>query len=205
MTTKGQLLGILKYEGYSEHILRAFERVPREAFVPENLRHRAYENRAFPLGPPNTTISQPSTIAKMLKLSELEPGQRVMEVGSGCSYVLALLSHIVGPKGKVYGVEINEELYKRSFLSMDDYHNVKLYNQDGKIGLISEAPFNRIIVSAACKEEPETLLYQLKDRGILVAPIGPNNLDLPLQAIQRKGDKFDLKDEIEHYMFVPLV
>ena len=96
---KTQLLKSLKQEGFSKDILNAFSRVKRESFISDNMKHLAYENNALPIGE-GQTISQPYTIATMLALLSLKKSQKVLEIGSGCGYVLALISDIVGSKGK---------------------------------------------------------------------------------------------------------
>src|SRR3989344_3741507 len=107
--SKPQLLSSLMEKSFSEDIISAFSKVPRENFVPKALEERAYEDIALPIGY-GQTISQPYTIARMFSLLELKKGQKVLEIGSGCGYVLALLSELVGKKGKVFGVELINEL-----------------------------------------------------------------------------------------------
>jgi len=97
----------------SREVREAFLAVPREAFFPVGAREQAYVDAAFPIGH-GQTISQPSTLASMLELLQVRPGQKVLEVGSGCGYVLALLAHLVGAAGKVFGVELLEELAGQS-------------------------------------------------------------------------------------------
>ncbi|GAH98217.1 unnamed protein product, partial [marine sediment metagenome] len=108
--------------------------------------------------------------ATMLNLLDLKKAQKVLEIGSGCGYVLALMSKIIGNKGKVYGVEIVKELSEKSKENLKGYKNIKVYKRDGRKGLKEAAPFDRIIISAACKEIPKKILSQLKDKGIVVAP-----------------------------------
>src|SRR5690554_2474940 len=100
---KDELIKILKEKEIPDKILDAISRVPREAFVEEEVRDKAYEDTALPIGH-GQTISQPSTIALMLPNLNLKNGQKVLEIGSGCGYVLALISEIVGAKGKVFGI-----------------------------------------------------------------------------------------------------
>jgi len=188
---KTQLLQHLKTQGSSKNILNAFSKVKRESFIPKDLESRAYEDRALPIGN-GQTISQPYTIATMLNLLDLKKSQNVLELGSGCGYVLALISEIVGEKGKVYGIEIVKKLAEKSKNNVKDYRNIKVYNRDGRKGFIREKDatfvkvqkesrpsvlrgkstretrgslvFDRIIISAACKEIPKKILSQLKDK-----------------------------------------
>jgi len=200
---KTQLLQHLKRQDFSKSILDAFSKVKRENFIPKDLESRAYEDRALPIGK-GQTISQPYTIATMLNLLDLKKCQKVLEVGSGCGYVLALMSKIIGNKGKVFGVEIVKELAEKSKTNIKAYKNVKVYNKDGRKGLEEAAPFDRIIISAACREIPKKILSQLKDKGLIVAPVGPQHWQ-SLVAIQREKDDFKIKEKLPGFVFVPFV
>ncbi len=142
----------------------------------------------------------------MLSELELKKGQNVLEVGSGSGYVLALISEIVGKGGKVSGIEIISELTARSkqALAFGDYKNVEVYNRNGSNGLPEKAPFDRILISAACREIPKKLLNQLKDGGILLTPKGPR-FEQTLVVIQRKDKEFKTIREIPGFIFVPFV
>ncbi len=217
---KTQLIQSLKQRGFSKQILNAFSKVKRENFIPEELKAQAYEDSALPIGK-GQTISQPYTIAMMLSLLELKPKQKVLEVGSGCGYALALLSKIVGNNGKVFGIEIIKELAEKSKKNLKDYKNIKVYHGSGafpekasavstnlKEGLIrgnfGSLYFSRILMSAGCRKIPEKLLSQLKDNGILVAPVGSKH-EQSLVAVQKKKNKFVVKKEIPGFVFVPFV
>ena len=167
------------------------------------MEERAYEDNALPIGK-GQTISQPYTIAVMLNMLNLKQGQKVLELGSGCGYVLALMSEIVGVKGEVFGIEIIKELYKKSKENLKDYKNIKVYNRDGKQGLKEAAPFDRILISAACEQIPHDVLYQLKEKGILVAPVGPRQ-GQTLAAVQRNQDNFKIKEQLQGFLFVRFV
>lgn len=200
---KVQLLQHLKRQDFPKKILDAFSKVKRENFVPEDLESRAYEDRALPIGK-GQTISQPYTIATMLNLLDLKKDQKVLEIGSGCGYVLALISKIIGNKGKVFGVEIVKELAEKSKENLKGYKNVGVYRRDGRKGLEEKSPFDRIIISAACGEIPKKILNQLKDKGIAVAPVGPQHWQ-SLVAIQRQKDDFKIKEKLPGFVFVPFV
>jgi protein-L-isoaspartate(D-aspartate) O-methyltransferase len=200
---KSQLLQSLKQQGFSVEILDAFSKVPREDFIPAQLKSRAYEDTALPIGK-SQTISQPYTIAVMLSLLELQKSQKVLEVGSGCGYVLALLSELVRDKGQVFGIEIIKELAEKSKQNLKNYKNVKVYNKNGADGLKEKAPFSKILISAGCREIPKKLLSQLKNNGILVAPVGPS-YEQSLVAIQKKKNKFIIKKKIPGFIFVRFV
>ncbi|MFA4953228.1 MAG: protein-L-isoaspartate O-methyltransferase [Candidatus Pacearchaeota archaeon] len=203
MSSKSQLISSLKQKGFSKKILNAFSKVPRERFIPLQLRSHAYEDIALSIGN-SQTISQPYTIAEMLSLLKLQKEQIVLEVGSGCGYVLALLSEIVGEKGKIYGIEIIKELAENSKQNLKDYKNVEVYNKNGTEGLEKFSPFTKILISAASKKVPEKLLEQLKDKGILVAPIG-NQYSQTLTSFQKINNKLKIKKQLPGFIFVKFV
>jgi len=198
---KTQLLQSLKQQGFSKKILNAFEKVRREDFIPQEIEYRAYEDKPLPIGQ-RQTISQPYTIAMMLKMLDLKKGQKVLEVGSGCGYVLALINKIT--KSKVYGIERIKELAEKSRQNLKDYPDIKVYNRNGNKGLPEQSPFERILISAACKEVPKTLLNQLTNNGIIVAPVG-NPYNCSLVAMQKKKNKYITKKPIPGFSFVPFV
>ncbi len=200
---KELLLENFRRKDFSKPIIKAFENVPREKFVPKEWIKHAYDDTSLPIGF-GQTISQPSTIAIMLSLLELERGMKVLELGSGCGYVLALLSKIVGSKGKVYGVERIKQLYEKSKRDLSDYKNISVYNKNGADGLREKAPFDRILVSAAMKDIPRNLAKQLKAKGIIVFPLG-NNYEQSLFSYQKFKREIRLKHEIPGFAFVPFV
>jgi protein-L-isoaspartate(D-aspartate) O-methyltransferase len=202
---KEGLIHSLKDKGFHERIINAFEKVKREDFLPENFKKLAYEDIALPLTH-DQTMSQPSTIALSLSLLKIKENHKVLEIGSGCGYVLALLSEIVGEKGKVYGVEIVDILAKKSIEDLKEYNkfnNITVYNRNGKIKP-DEAPFNRILISAALEQVPKEILEQLDENGILVAPIGPGSMQT-LTLIRRTKDNFTIEKEIPGFIFVHFV
>ena len=215
---KSELLFSLKKKGFSKKILNAFEKVPREKFVPEKLKPRAYEDTALPIGE-GQTISQPYTIATMFSLLDVRKNQKVLEIGSGCGYVLALLSELVGEKskseiythssskpndGKVFGVEIIKELAERSRNNLRSYKNIKVYNKNGADGLDEEKPLDRILISAALEKIPDKLVEQLKEKGILVAPVG-NSYMQSLVKFQQIKNELIVKEKIPGFIFVRFI
>ncbi len=201
---KQELLESLKEKNFPQEILDAFSKVKREDFMPRNVKEMAYEDTALPIGN-GQTISQPYTIALMLSLMDLKKGQKVLEIGSGSGYVLALLSEIVGEKGRVFGVELVKELAEKSKENLIDYGKIRVYNKNGINGLEEEAPFNSIIISAALRDIPEKLMGQLKVGGIIVAPKG-SRFEQEIIAIQRKSKtEFEIKKRLPGFIFVPFV
>jgi len=183
-------------------ILSVFEQVPREAFLPAELLPRAYEDTALPIGL-GQTISQPSMIALMLQALQCSPEHRVLEVGSGSGYVLALLSQL---GCEVFGVERKAELAARSAETLRRIGVVGVVVQegDGTLGLPQHAPFDRILVSAGAAAIPEALLAELAEGGRLVMPVGGTESQILVTC--ERDDKGTL-----HYragascVFVPLI
>ncbi len=202
---KQQLFQKLKAMGFSKKIINAFSNVRREDFVPEEFKGQAYEDTALPIGN-GQTISQPYTIAVMLSELDLKPGQKILEVGSGSGYVLALISEIIGKKGRIFGLEVVKDLAKKSkeSLELGGCKNVEVHARNGFNGFPEKAPFDRILMSAAVRDIPKPLLKQLKDKGILVAPKGPR-FQQDIVVIQKQGEKFITKSEIPGFIFVPFV
>ena len=165
---KHELLEKLKNLGFEQDIISAFEKVQREKFVPSNLQEYAYEDTALPIGH-GQTISQPYTIAFMLKLLDFKPHHKILEVGSGSGYVLSLLN-AMGQNSEIYGTEIIKELYEESKQRLNNHDNVKIYEAGEALGM-PEQSFDRILVSAAAEEVPEDLVNQLKSDGVMVCPV----------------------------------
>ncbi|MCX8158895.1 MAG: protein-L-isoaspartate O-methyltransferase [Candidatus Pacearchaeota archaeon] len=191
------LISLLKAKNFPEYIVNAFAKVKRENFVPENLVAYSYEDMALPVEN-GSTISQPSTIAFMLMLLEPKQGQKILEIGSGTGYVLALLSEII-KEGKIYGVEIIQRLAIKSKNLLQKDSNIEILNRDASNGLPEFAPYDRILISASCPEIPYFLINQLKPNGIIVAAVKQS-----IVQIKRDGDNFSVK-EFPGFSFVPLV
>jgi len=195
--SKQELLENLKANGFSESIIKAFEKIKREDFILPQYKSLAYEDIALPLEG-GATISQPYTIAFMLSLLELKRGQKILEIGSGSGYVLALISEII-LDGEIYGLEIIKSLAEKSKNLLKKDKSIKIINQDGSNGLSEHAPFDRILVSASAEELPLNLYAQLKNNGILVAPIKES-----IFQIKEQNSKIKLK-EFPGFVFVPLI
>ena len=203
---KEEMIDDLKDKGFPKKVIDAFSNVRRENFLPRSVKTMAYNDSALPIGH-GQTISQPYTIALMLSLLDLKKGQKVLELGSGSGYVLALISEIVGPEGRVFGIEVVKELAKKSRENLDlgEYGNIKVLTKNGIKGLEDEAPFDAILISAAIRDIPENLLAQLKNKGTLVAPKG-SRFEQDIIAIQRKSKtEFEMKKKISGFIFVPFV
>lgn len=184
-------------------VLDAFLRVPRERFVPEEYRPHTYEDRPLPIGS-GATISQPFVVAWMLSLLELEPTDRVLEVGSGSGYVLALLSQIVAD---VFGIERIEALAAaaKSRLASLGLSAVQLKWDDGHSGWPEYAPFNKILVSAGGPAVPDSLKKQLAVGGRLLLPIGDEPKKQKLLQIDRLSQEEFQTKNLGRVSFVPLL
>lgn len=195
----------LESEGIrSRPILEAIERVPRELFVPPESRGQAYVNAPLPIGE-GQTVSQPYTVAVMLELAGVEPGKKVLEVGSGSGYAAAVIAEAIGDQRKVIGLEVRGSLAEgaRKHLAAAGYGDVRILIADGRLGYEDEAPYDAIIVSAEAQEVPETLRNQLAEGGNLVVPVREGFAAVMKRVRLTKGEY----EESDHgaFSFVPLV
>ncbi len=157
-------------------VLRAMHDTPRERFVPPEEQQHAYDDNPLPIGC-GQTISQPFIVASMTQLLDPQPGERILEIGTGSGYQAAILSTLVR---QVYTVEIVEPLAKaaRALLTELGYNNITVRCSNGWLGWPELAPFDRIILTAAPRELPTALLEQLRPGGRLVAPVGETSQEL---------------------------
>lgn len=157
-------------------VLDAMRRVPRHLFVPETLRADAYGDFPLPIGH-SQTISQPYIVAFMTQALEVETGHRVLEIGTGSGYQAAVLAELAGT---VYTIEIVEPLAVRATQTLEQlgYRNVQVRAGNGYLGWPEEAPFDRIMVTAAPDEVPPALVEQLKVGGLMAIPVGTTNQEL---------------------------
>lgn len=200
---KEQLISLLKKEGFDNKIINAFDKVKREDFIKEHLRNLAYEDIALPLSE-SETISQPSTIAVALSMLKLKENQKVLEIGSGCGYVLALIAEIIGKESELCGIEIVKTLAEDSKENLKNYPNITIFNMNGNKGLLEKAPFDRILISASLEEVPREILEQLNERGRVVAPVGPGFMQT-LTAIKKENGEFVVIKEVPGFIFVHFV
>ena len=208
-----RLVEMLVLEGVirSERVKRAMLRVPRELFVPEPYRRYAYVDTPLPIGR-GQTISAPHMVALMCELLDLDEGMNVLEIGTGSGYHAAVIAEIIAPKGsgnpgKVYSIERIPELaeFARRNLEKAGYADrVVVIVGDGTLGYPEEAPYDRILVTAAAPDVPEPLLQQLKIGGKLVIPIGSKYMQY-LYVIEKTGEKEIKATKTTPCMFVPLV
>lgn len=201
------LEGVIK----SEKVKKAMLAVPREQFVPENVRRWAYIDEPLPIGY-GQTISAPHMVALMTELLDPNPGEIVLEIGTGSGYQAAILAEIVAKndpsgRGHVYTIERIPELaeFARRNLEKTGYIKyVTVIVGDGTLGYPEKAPFDKIIVTAAAPSIPRPLIEQLKPGGIMVIPVG----DLGLQrllVVRKKSDGSISVYEDTYCVFVPLI
>jgi len=198
----------LRNLGFSEKIVEAFKKVKREWFVPEKYKNESYEDIVIPIKE-GVTISQPSVLAYMLEYLELKEDLKVLEIGTGSGFSTALISYLIGKNGKVISIEIDEYAYKYANEKLKKLvkeniipDNIELVLGDGSLGYPKEAPYDRIIAHAGCYKIPNPWLWQLKEDGIIIAPIGPSWNQKLTKIIKRKG-KLE-KQELLDVIFVPL-
>jgi protein-L-isoaspartate(D-aspartate) O-methyltransferase len=193
---KIDLLKYLKEKGYAEKTIAAFAAIDREKFVPEHLVNYAYEDMALPLSE-GSCISQPSTIAFMLELLDLDKSHKILEIGAGSGFSLALTASIV-TSGTIFGLEINPHLSIKAKERLSGFNNIHLINKSGFYGYPEKAPFDRILISASCEEKPYYLLDQLTESGIIVAAVR----DTIIQIRKISGE---IKEQVFYgFSFVPL-
>ncbi len=187
----------------SAAVLDAMRNVPREAFLPENLREFAYEDSPLPIAE-GQTISQPYIVAYMIDALALEGGERVLEIGAGSGYAAAVLSQIAG---EVYTVERIGQLAEKaaSLLVELGYDNVHVLHGDGTLGWKEHVPYDAIVVTAGGPDVPESLKQQLEIGGRLVIPVGSDPRIQELVRVTRLSEEKFKSEDIADVRFVPLV
>jgi protein-L-isoaspartate(D-aspartate) O-methyltransferase len=195
------LRGLVRYGISDPRVLAAMRRVPRHAFVPSELRYRAYDDTPLPIGM-GQTISQPYMVARMVEALELTGSERVLDIGTGSGYQAAVLGELAN---EVWSVEIVPELAEsaRERLSRLGYSNVHVIAADGSVGFALHAPYDAIVVAAASPEVPPPLLDQVGDGGRLIIPVG-ERVSQHLRRIRRESGEI-ITESLLECMFVPLV
>jgi len=207
------LVDSLVFKGYlkTPRIQKAFQKIKRIDFLPEEFKYLAEVDEALPIGR-GQTISQPSVVAFMMELLQPKEGDKILDVGSGSGWTTALLASIVGEKGKVIGVELIPELKEFGERNVAKYNFiekgiVEFICADGSQGYKTAAPYDKILVSAAARERvPLALKEQLKQEGRIVIPIGNSIYLLIKKEYDFKNQRYRFeKHEYPGFVFVPLI
>ncbi|HBM62126.1 protein-L-isoaspartate(D-aspartate) O-methyltransferase [Salipiger marinus] len=200
---KMQFLFALRSRGVTDSaVLRAMERIDRGHFVKGYFTDRAYEDMPLPIAC-GQTISQPSVVGIMTQALQVSSRDKVLEVGTGSGYQAAILSQLAR---RIYTVDRHRRLVTEAKLVFDqlDLANITAFTADGSFGLPDQAPFDRILVTAAAEDPPGPLLAQLRIGGIMVLPVGQSDTVQHLIRVTRTEDGFEY-DELRPVRFVPLV
>jgi protein-L-isoaspartate(D-aspartate) O-methyltransferase len=199
--SKRELLASLQRRGIHPRILAVLDALPRERFVPESLQARAYEDTSLPIGY-GQTISQPYTVAYMTQLLDVQPGNRVLEIGTGSGYQTAILCAL---GATVWSIELVPELSERARRIVEALgFRPTLIVGDGWSGYPPAAPFDRIIVTAAAPEIPMTLARQLVTGGKMVVPVGDKDQSMYL-VTRVSENEFDVYASSQRFRFVPFI
>jgi protein-L-isoaspartate(D-aspartate) O-methyltransferase len=190
-----------RYNLDAPKVFSAMLKVPREEFISKKYRHLAYDDGPIPIGY-GQTISQPYTVAFMTNLLGLKGNEKVLEIGTGSGYQAAVLSKLAD---KVYTIEIVPGLAKKAkeTLKKLGFRNIEAKTESGEFGWRQEAPFDAIIVTAGLSEIPKELFNQLKDGGVLVAPVGVGQDKVMTKFTKVRGEIN--KKEYGIFYFVPFV
>jgi len=189
-------------ERFSPRVMDAMRKVPRHRFVPERSARDAYRNHPLPIGE-GQTISQPYIVALSTDLIDPQPGDVVLEIGTGSGYQAAILAELVRD---VYSIEIVERLGRRAAALLEalDYRNVEVRIGDGYRGWPERGPFDGIVVTAAAPFVPEPLITQLKPGGRMVIPVGAARGGQELLLIEKRGDGSTERRVVLLVHFVPM-
>ena len=199
------LINNIKNSGFltDNKVESAFRNIPRHEFVPSSELDRAYYNEPLAIMK-DQTISQPGVVSRMTEWLDVKDGQKILEIGTGSGWQTGILSYLVG-NGIVYSIERHSELanFAKENLQKLGIDNAHVILGDGSLGYPDESPFDRIIITAACKEIPLPLLEQLRENGLILAPVGDSSQSLVLLKKTSNGI-VEIKKQ-SNYVFVPLL
>ena len=208
-----ELVKTLISRGYlhSPKVIRSFRHVPREKFLPVNLKEQAYVDTPLPIGY-EQTISAPHMVAIMTEILNLDEGHKVLEIGTGSGYHAAITAEIVSPKnskiqGHVYTLEIIPQLFSYAKKNLEETNydeRVTVILQDGSLGYSDQAPYDKILVTAGAPKVPSVLIEQLKPGGLLVIPVGDHYISQILLKIKKNNDNSVVTKKLGRVAFVPL-
>lgn len=196
------LIGVMQERGIRDlNVLKAFDAIHRHEFIPESFRVRSYDDAPVPIGH-GQTASQPSLQALYMQVLDLQPDDKVLEVGTGCGFQTAVLAQLVE---RVYSVERIRELAIAAREKLDQMRmsNVAILVGDGTIGWSRYAPYDAILVAAGGPEIPRPLMEQLADGGRMLIPVGGRDMQ-HLVLVTRHGDEYEQR-QVTECTFVPLL
>jgi len=199
LAAAGALSGATRLD---RRVLDVMREVPRHQFVPEAIRHRAYDDTALPIGH-QSTISQPFMVATMTHLLRVKPGEKVLEVGAGSGYQAAILSRL---GAEVSTIEIVPELARDAERRLRElgYRNITVRAGDGYTGMPDRAPFDAIMVTAGATHVPKPLVAQLKPGGRMLIPLGANDDNQRLTLVTKDADGKVAVRRLGRVVFIPL-
>ena len=198
-----KLVETIREKGISdERVLNAIMQIPRHYFLDTALEHIAYQDRAFPIGE-GQTISQPYTVAFQTQLLDVQPYDKILEIGTGSAYQAAVLAEM---GANVYTIERQKKLYElnKSFVLKSKYPNIKFFYGDGFEGLPTFAPFDKILITAAAPFIPPKLLDQLKLGGKMVIPLDEDGLQKMTRLTKNDDGSFG-EETFSEFSFVPML
>ncbi len=197
-----QLVALLKRRGIEDkRVLEAIGKVPRHFFFDETFWNQAYKDIAFPIGD-GQTISQPYTVAYQTELLHIQPGDKVLEIGTGSGYQTCVLLEL---GARVYTIERQPNLYERTTKVLPYMgYRPNFFLGDGSKGIPEQAPYDKILVTAGAPFVPEVMLKQLRIGGLLVIPVG-NEKEQKMVTMLRVGEQDYERIELDTFRFVPLV
>jgi protein-L-isoaspartate(D-aspartate) O-methyltransferase len=197
-----KLVDTLRAKGITdENVLGAIDRVPRHLFLDSSFLEFAYQDNAFPIGS-GQTISQPFTVAYQTQLLQVVPDDKILEIGTGSGYQSCVLLEM---GAKVYTIERQKKLFEKTKVFLPNIgYNPKMFYGDGYKGLPPYMPFDKIIITAAAPDIPAELIDQMKDGGILVIPVGPQDVQT-MVTIQKISPNEIVRQEHDKFRFVPML
>ena len=199
-----KLIETIKNKGIKdEAVLQAIDKKPRHFFLDLAFDKIAYEDRAFPIGE-GQTISQPYTVAYQTELLNIQPREKVLEIGTGSVYQATVLAEM---GAQVFTIERQKKLYEKNMISypfLAKYKNIKFFYGDGYKGLPTYAPFDKIIITAAAPMVPIDLIAQLKPLGVMVLPLG-NEEHQTMTRLTKQVDGTLIEEKFENFVFVPML
>ncbi|WP_238430222.1 protein-L-isoaspartate(D-aspartate) O-methyltransferase [Chitinophaga agri] len=203
MALRAKLADEVASQGIKDaRVIEAIRQLPRHLFMPAEIRGRAYEDKALPIGE-GQTISQPYTVAYQTQLLSVQPGDKILEVGTGSAYQAAILA-VTG--ARVYTIERQKKLYDRNQRSrfLQQFQGIHYRYGDGFLGWPEEAPFDKILITAAPEEVPASLIGQLRVGGLLVAPVGKQGTQQMVRITKEDDGQLNTAS-FDYFSFVPML